>query len=296
LNLAATTFLRYNRRIQRNLGSSETFAAAYKKMATTISRLLRRLLLVVSLVAGLLFQSLVIGDEIYFTTGSGLYAKEVWRVNLDGTDLKQIVPERPSDYGIAAIAFNQDEEKVYWAQHYDGILRSSFDGDNIEVVIGPAGIDQIPLVAYDIDAHAIIFDKEFMYWGSGFEEHRISRLNLADPTDAEPIIRSLGPWLYGMAFDASTESLYWTEEASCFGCTGLLKRAAVDGSNISVIARPSAPGKVALDDNGFVYRVDGGLYRSRLDGSDAVQIIDNVSTFALDSRANSILFVRGNNL
>jgi hypothetical protein len=27
-----------------------------------------------------------------------------------------------------------------------------------------------------------------------------------------------------------------------------------------------------------------------------VQIIDNVSTFALDSRANSILFVRGNNL
>jgi hypothetical protein len=42
--------------------------------------------------------------------------------------------------------------------------------------------------------------------------------------------------------------------------------------------------------------VNGDLYRSRLDGSDAKPIIPDVSTFALDSRTNSVIFARDNSL
>ena len=42
--------------------------------------------------------------------------------------------------------------------------------------------------------------------------------------------------------------------------------------------------------------MDGGLYRSRLDGSDSVPIIPRVSTFALDPRTNSIIFARDSTL
>ena len=78
--------------------------------------------------------------------------------------------------------------------------------------------------------------------------------------------------------------------------TGTLSRANLDGSNSSIIARPTKPGKVCIDGDDLIYWVDGGLYRSRLDGSDAAQIIPDVSTFALDHCTNSIIFARDTTL
>jgi hypothetical protein len=222
---------------------------------------------------------------------------EIWRVNLDGTDINQVVQRIVESFGIPAIAFNPGDQKVYWSEHGGGIWRSSPDGDDVQPIVGPRWFDAGALVDYHSDAHAIVFDKTFMYWGAGIEPNRVSRMNLADSTGVEPIITTENPWVEGLAVDADSGCLYWAEEQTCSPVctsagTGKVKRANLDGSNISELASVKNPGKVALDGNGFLYWTDNDLYRSRLDGSEAVQIISNVSTFAVDSQTDSIIFAR----
>jgi hypothetical protein len=223
----------------------------------------------------------------------------VWQVNLDGSDLKQIpLPDPAGFFGFAAIGYNHADQKLYWSDHGGNISRSSPNKDDIELVIGPKESNPtlVPLVDYQSDAHALAFDEQYLYWGAGAEPNPISRLNLADATEIEPIIRSEEygqPWVAGLAVDSVSGKVYWADDAFCGpGCTGTLNRANLDGSDISRIAPLTDPGKVALDGNGNLYWVDGGLYRGLLDGSDAVQIIPDVSTFALDPRTDSVIFAR----
>jgi hypothetical protein len=227
----------------------------------------------------MLLPTLAHADEGFFaysTRGRG----EIWRLDLDRGDLEQIL-ERTPEFGIAAIAFNHRDQKLYWSEH-GTIWRSNSDGNDIELVVSPQWGDPPPLVDYITDAHALAVDGEFLYWGNWVGEYGIGRLNLASGTAVETFIHG-GSGVTGFAVDSLTGTLYWAED------TGTLKRANFDGSNVSVLANPANPRQVALDGQGFLYWADNGLYRSRLDGSEAMQIYPDVSTFALDRRTGSIV-------
>ena len=189
----------------------------------------------------LIYQPHADGDQI-FLLEQGYGGIAVWKVNLDGSDLKRIsLPTPAGFFGFAAIGFNHADQKLYWSEHYGSILRSSPNGDDVELVIGPGESNPIePLVdGVGGDAHAIAFDQQFIYWGAGAEPHPISRLNLAAEADIEPIIRSgYGqPWVHGLAVDSISGKVYWADDDT-------LSRANLDGSNIATIARPTDQAKL----------------------------------------------------
>ena len=147
------------------------------------------------------------GDEIFLLELGPLGGRAVWQVNLDGSDLKRI--SLPSNFStFAAIGFNHADQKLYWSEHFGSILRSSPNGDDVELVIGPGESNpMVPLVdGVGGDAHALAFDQQFIYWGAGAEPYLISRLNRAaeadDRTDysIDRPWKSLGIWS-GRRFD-----------------------------------------------------------------------------------------------
>jgi hypothetical protein len=167
------------------------------------------------------------GDPI-FLIERGYGGRAAWQVNLDGSDPKRISLPHPtwSEFGFAAIGFNHADQKLYWSGHKSYISRSSPNGDNVELIIGP-GVPSPQVVDYRSDAHALGFDQQFIYWGAGAEPNMISRLNLAADADIEPIIRSTDhgtPSVTGLAVDSISGRVDWANDAPCSApgpvCTG----------------------------------------------------------------------------
>jgi hypothetical protein len=67
---------------------------------------------------------------------------QIASVNLDGTDVRQVVA--PSGFGIASLAIDADNDKVYWTNREAGtIIRADLSGANVQTIItgnSPQGI------------------------------------------------------------------------------------------------------------------------------------------------------------
>jgi DNA-binding beta-propeller fold protein YncE len=195
--------------------------------------------------------------KMYFTdsNNSGQAVAKVWQSNLDGSNLKPLVPP---DLNPRYIALDLSEGKMYWTD-IGSIRRANLDGSNVENgfiigLLGPMGI------AIDAVASKI-------YWTDS-STNMIQRANL-DGTGIENLITGLGD-PRALALDTIAGKIYWTDTL-----TDKVQRANLDGSNPEdLVTGQSFAQGIALDgQDGRMYWLNNWwVWSAKFDGTDAQQV------------------------
>ena len=188
---------------------------------------------------------------------------KIQRVNLDGSDIKDIVTQGvPGPFGIA---LDMAGGKMYWVDAgTEKIQRANLDGSDIENIV-TRGLDNPNSIALDVAGGK-------MYWTDSGTE-KIQRANL-DGSDIENIVTQGLGIPAGIALDVAGGKMYWTDSG-----TEKIQRANLDGSDIEDIVTQGlrAPRGIALDvAGGKMYWTDewtAKIQRANLDGSDLEDIV-----------------------
>lgn len=201
--------------------------------------------------------------KIYFTdfetTGQG----KIWRMDMDGNNMEQLVSDITDPYSIA---LNLDDGKMYWADDDGNISRADLDGGNLERSFIRIEGGQMRGIAYDSKRKVIYFyevDKEKLYAAS------------ANGTGVVPIIE--GAYGYAIFVDEVNGKLYYEDRRK----TGIML-ANLDGSDAVKIA--DAPSTrihgMGIDyvENKFYWadRDKGQIRRSNLDGTGVENFLSNL--------------------
>ena len=191
-----------------------------------------------------------------YWTGYRATESKIQRVNLDGSDVEDVVTGLKN---APDIALDPGGGKMYWTDAAtDKIQRANLDGSDAEDIV--IGLDSPSQIVLDVGVGK-------MYWSAS---NRIKRANL-DGSDVEDIVtRSWG--LHDIALDARGGKLYWTEFD-----TDKIQRANLDGSDVEDIVTGLGR-QVGIDldvDAGKVYwTTRRKIRRANLDGS----IVEDVVT------------------
>jgi hypothetical protein len=195
-----------------------------------------------------------INEKIYFTdfeeTGEG----KIWSINLDGTDLTDIVTGLQEPYGIT---LDINAGKVYWADRGE-VLRANFDGTDVEPVTTEGG-SRFSSVALDPENNKIY---SYDYWNEN--------IHVANMDGSNQSVLIPGVWGYAIQIDTKNNKLYFDDQTS--GDEGELKVANLDGSNIQTIDNtPTRIHGIAVDAAKsklyWTARDTGEVYQSNLDGT-----------------------------
>jgi DNA-binding beta-propeller fold protein YncE len=207
-------------------------------------------------------------EKVYFSdfevTGDG----KIWRVNLDGTDLEEIISGLYDPYQIALDLVNK---KIYWAEDWDPddisrIGRANLDGSNLEYVVS---MDGAQFRAIDLD----VANNKMYFYDVWYEDLYVANL---DGSDATPIVS--GVYGYAVAVDHKNGKIYFDDQNS-----GSLLRADLDGDNIETIDdNGTRIYGMAIDfEKGKLYwsgRDSGAISQANLDGSHKVDIKTGLSS------------------
>jgi hypothetical protein len=199
------------------------------------------------------------GKCCFWTDGYGT----IGRVNLDGSNQQTIISDLDKPWGIAIDLRGQ---KLYWADINLGkIQRANFDGSQVEdVIIGLSGPREIEFNPYE----------RKIYW----VENGLGQIKCADldGNDVEVLVSGLpsgGYGVSGMDLDLVNGAIYWAEGEY----TGTIRRANLDGTDITDILTGSQPVSVTIDAlGGHLYwtaYTPGVIYRANLDGSDNKRLL-----------------------
>ncbi|HYG17507.1 MAG TPA: DUF5050 domain-containing protein [Ohtaekwangia sp.] len=201
-------------------------------------------------------------EKVYFSDFEEYGEGKIWRVNLDGTDLEEVVGGLFDPYGIA---LDVAGGKVYWAEDADEddighIGRANLDGTDKEYVVTLDGA-QFRAIALDPENNKMYY---YEVWN---EDLYVANL---DGTDANPILS--GVYGYALAVDTQNDKIYFDEQND-----ELLLRADLDGSNIETIDdNGSRIYGIAIDnENGKLYwsgRDSGEISQANLDGSHKIAL------------------------
>ena len=192
-------------------------------------------------------------SKIYFSdfdvTGEG----KIWRVNLDGSNLEELVSGINDPYGIALDTQNQ---RIYWVDNSGNVSRSNLDGSTPE--IGIVNIPGAKMRAIDLD----VANNKMYYYEAEFEDLYVADL---DGANSSSIIS--GVYGYGVKVDAVNSKLYFDDQRS-----KTIVRANLDGSGQETIDTnvPRVYGfAIDYDDNQLYWgrSGDGELVKANLDGS-----------------------------
>lgn len=177
--------------------------------------------------------------------------------DLSGGALTDVVNgNRPRD-----VAIDHDNGHLYWTDFGDNaVRRSNLDGTGIvDLVTGQIALGPLAL---DVGASHVYYVSDSV----------ITRADL-DGSNVTPILAV--PTAFGLAIDAASSHLYWSDPAS-----DVIRRSNLDGSSaVTIVSGITGPNEIALDTaSGFVYWADGGLgkiQRASLSGiNDVVDIVD----------------------
>ena len=184
---------------------------------------------------------------------------KIQRANLDGSNIKDLLPGLESPVGIA---LDVTGGKMYWTDRDAGVVqRTNLDGSTTETLI--TGLETPVGIALDMDGNKI-------YWtdrGAGV----VQRANL-DGSNVETLVSGMRG-SEGIALDVVGNKIYWTNAV-----TYKIHRASLDGSNLeTLVTRLETPVGIALDlDGEKIYWTDAGSYkiqRANLDGSNVETLI-----------------------
>lgn len=199
-----------------------------------------------------------VNNKIYFSdfevTGTG----NIWRCNLDGSNLEAIVNNLTDPYGIA---LDVAAGKVYWVDDLGNVSRANLDGSNQEIGIvnvpggqmraislDPANnkmyfyevnLENLYVANLDGSNSSILFSGVYGY--AILADSQNGKIYFDDQNSATLVVANLdgtnkqtfdanGTRIYGMAIDRSANKLYWSGRDS-----GELSRANLDGSSPEVL-------------------------------------------------------------
>lgn len=199
-----------------------------------------------------------VNNKIYFSdfevTGTG----NIWRCNLDGSNLEAIVNNLTDPYGIA---LDVAAGKVYWVDDLGNVSRANLDGSNQEIGIVniPGGLmraisldpannkmyfyevnlENLYVANLDGSNPSILFSGVYGY--AILADSQNGKIYFDDQNSETLVVANLdgtnkqtfdakGTRIYGMAVDRSANKLYWSGRDS-----GELSRANLDGSSPEVL-------------------------------------------------------------
>ena len=197
---------------------------------------------------------------IYWTDS---YTIKIQRVNLDGSNVQDLVTQGVYPRGIA---LDIAGGKMYWTDYDTAkIQRANLDGSNIEDLV-TQGLENHPRgIALDVAGGK-------MYW-TDYDTAKIQRANL-DGSNIEDLVTQGLSLPVSIALDVAGGKMYWTDWG-----TDKIQRANLDGSNIEDLVTQGlrSPSGIALDvEGGKMYWIDAGtdkIQRANLDGSNVEDLV-----------------------
>ncbi len=191
--------------------------------------------------------------KIYFSDFEVAGSGNIWRMNLDGSNLTAIVSNLTDPYGLALDLTNG---KIYWADDLGNISRANLDGSGVQTGLVNIAGGGMRAVALDVENNKMYFyevQAEILY-----------SANL-DGTDVKPIVT--GAYGYAILVDTVNDKLYFDDQN-----TETLIRSNLDGSGKTTIdATATRIYGMAIDHaEGKIYwsgRDSGNISRANLDGS-----------------------------
>jgi DNA-binding beta-propeller fold protein YncE len=209
-----------------------------------------------------------VNEKVYFSDFEVYGEGKIWRVNLDGTDLEEVVGGLYDPYQIA---LDVDGDKIYWAEDTDlddigHIGRANLDGSEKENVVS----------LLDGQFRAISLDPEnnkMYYYEVWNEDLYVANL---DGTEATPILN--GVYGYAIHVDTKNDKIYFDEQNA-----EQLLRADLDGENVEIIGdNGSRIYGISIDhEKGKLYwsgRDSGDIRQANLDGSHQIAIASGLSS------------------
>jgi len=201
---------------------------------------------------GLAYDS--VNKKIYFTDFENEDAGNIWRMNLDGTNMEAIVSGITDPYSIAV---NLKGGKIYWADDAGNVSRANLDGTGLERSFINIPDGMMRGIAYDSKNDIIYF-------------YEVNEENLyaakSDGTGVAKIIQ--GAYGYSVFVDEVNSKLYYEDRNE-----GSIMQSNLDGSGIvKIVDVPSTRVHgMAIDYSADKFywadRDKGAIYRSNLDGT-----------------------------
>ncbi|GGG54899.1 PKD domain-containing protein [Bizionia arctica] len=195
-----------------------------------------------------------VNEKIYFTDFDTTPFGNIWRMNLDGSDLENIVSNIGDPYGIAV---DVAAGKIYWVDDEGNVSKANLDGSSPEIGFFTVSGASWRAIALDVENF-----KMYVY-DANYED-----LYAVDMDGANPVVIVAGVYGYAVAVDTVNDKIYFDDQND-----ELLKVANLDGSNIQTVDSNGTRiyGMEVDNEAGKLYwsgRDSGELYRANLDGSD----------------------------
>ena len=207
---------------------------------------------------GLAYDS--VNGKIYFSDFEVYPNGNIWRMNVDGTGLENIVSGIGDPY---AIALDVAAGKIYWVDDDGNVSKSNLDGSGQE--IGFFNVPGAQWRAIDLD---IENSKMYVY------DVNIEEIYSVDMDGANPQVIVTGNYGYALLVDTVNDKIYFDDQND-----GQLKVANLDGSNIMMV-NDNGTRIYGMDINyeeNKIYwsgRDSGELSRANLDGS-AIEVLQS---------------------
>lgn len=204
------------------------------------------------------------GNKIYFSDFEVSGEGKIWRVNLDGSGLEELVTGIADPYGIALDVTNG---KVYWTDDAGNISRANLDGSSPE--IGLVNVVGGQMRAIDLDV-----ENNKMYFYEVFAED----LYVADLDGSNASVLVAGVYGYGIKVDTVNDKIYFEDQNS-----ETLIKANLDGSAQEVFD-DSGTRIYGMDidyEEGIIYwsgRDTNAITKANLDGTGKEVLKDELSS------------------
>ena len=194
-----------------------------------------------------------VNNKIYFSDFEIYPNGNIWRMNLDGSELEAIASGIGDPYGIAVDILG---EKVYWVDDDGNISKANLDGSNPQ--IGFLNVPGAQWRAIDLDVEN---NKMYAY------DVNAEQIYSANLDGSNPQVIITGNYGYAIMVDTVNDKIYFDDQND-----DLLKVANLDGTNIQTVDSNGTRiygMDIDYEENKIYWsgRDSGELYRSNLDGS-----------------------------
>ncbi len=194
-----------------------------------------------------------VNQKIYFSDFNLYPSGNIWRMDVDGTNVEAIVSDIGDPY---AIAIDETAGKIYWVDDDGNVSKANLDGSSPEIGFFNVAGASWRAISLDVENN-----KMYVY------DANVEDLYAVDMDGANPQIIISGIYGYAILVDTVNDKIYFDDQNEA-----LLKVADLDGTNIQTVNDNGTRiyGMAIDHDTNKLYwsgRDSGELYRADLDGA-----------------------------